>query len=252
MIYRYRTGTERNRNEPVPNHDTVPFRVPVQCIPSRPEYYRTGTIPERYRYNPFRCPALGGGVGGEENIYLLCKKLCDDGLADPDGSDLFIPLWHQKASQRAEGVILWDYHVICVQKKRNENSSSLVWDLDSSLPFPSPLGTYVTDSIRPSIQIFSEFKRFFRVVHAPIFLRHFASDRRHMKDSAGNWIAEPPSHEAIVAEDGAVHNLNEYITVSPDDVVKNVEADTVNVVFSEKLGVVIGEDDLLGFFSLIS
>uniref|UniRef100_M1CLS6 Protein N-terminal glutamine amidohydrolase n=2 Tax=Solanum TaxID=4107 RepID=M1CLS6_SOLTU len=73
-----------------------------------------------------------------------------------------------------------------------------------------------------------------------------------MKDSAGNWIAEPPSHEAIVAEDGAVHNLNEYITVSPDDVVKNVEADTVNVVFSEKLGVVIGEDDLLGFFSLIS
>ncbi|KAG5592537.1 hypothetical protein H5410_043051 [Solanum commersonii] len=46
-----RTGTERNRNEPVPiygisgpNHDTVPFRIPVQCIPSRPEYYRTGTV----------------------------------------------------------------------------------------------------------------------------------------------------------------------------------------------------------------
>ncbi|PHT80687.1 Protein N-terminal glutamine amidohydrolase [Capsicum annuum] len=185
----------------------------------------------------------------EENIYLLCKKLCDDGLADPDGSDLFIifisnekkqiPLWHQKASQRAEGVILWDYHVICLQNKRDEKSSSLVWDLDSSLPFPSPLGTYVAESIRPSIQIFSEFKRFFRVVHAPIFLRHFASDRRHMKDSAGNWIAKPPSHEAIVAKDGAVHNLNEYITVSPDDVVIDVGADTVNVVFSDKLGVVI-------------
>ncbi|PHT54466.1 Protein N-terminal glutamine amidohydrolase [Capsicum baccatum] len=198
----------------------------------------------------------------EENIYLLCKKLCDDGLADPDGSDLFvifisnekkqIPLWHQKASQRAEGVILWDYHVICLQKKRDEKSSSLVWDLDSSLPFPSPLGTYVAESIRPSIQIFSEFKRFFRVVHAPIFLRHFASDRRHMKDSAGNWIAEPPSHEAIVAKDGAVHNLNEYITVSPDDVVIDVGADTVNVVFSDKLGVVVGENDLFGFFSLIS
>ncbi|WMV23849.1 hypothetical protein MTR67_017234 [Solanum verrucosum] len=126
-------------------------------------------------------------------ILSLSLSLCFFGGGE-------IPLWHQKASQRAEGVILWDYHVICVQKKRNENSSSLVWDLDSSLPFPSPLGTYVADSIRPSIQIFSEFKRFFRVVHAPIFLRHFASDRRHMKDSAGNWIAEPPSHEAIVAE----------------------------------------------------
>ena len=26
-----------------------------------------------------------------------------------------IPLWHQRASHRADGVILWDYHVICVQ-----------------------------------------------------------------------------------------------------------------------------------------
>ncbi|KAJ8565073.1 hypothetical protein K7X08_001533 [Anisodus acutangulus] len=145
-----------------------------------------------------------------------------------------IPLWHQKASQRAEGVILWDYHVICVQKKRNENSSFLVWDFDSSLPSPSPLGSYVAESIRPSIQIFSQFTR------------------RHMKDSAGNWIAQPPSHEAIVAEDAAVHNLNEYNTVSPEDIMKNVEADTVIVVFSEKLGVVAGENDLLGFFSLIS
>ncbi|XP_027771935.1 protein N-terminal glutamine amidohydrolase isoform X2 [Solanum pennellii] len=169
------------------------------------EVRSSATVPSlqvpTFHHTPYYC---------EENIYLLCKKLCDDGLADPDGSDLFvifisnekkqIPLWHQKASQRAEGVILWDYHVICVQKKRNENSSSLVWDLDSSLPFPSSLGTYVADSIRPSIQIFSEFKRFFRVVHAPIFLRHFASDRRHMKDSAGNWTADPPSYEAIVAE----------------------------------------------------
>jgi len=42
--------------------------------------------------------------------------------------------------------------------------------------------------------------RFFRVVHAPIFRRSFASDRRHMKDSAGNWIAQPPPYEPIVAE----------------------------------------------------
>lgn len=26
-----------------------------------------------------------------------------------------IPLWHQRASHRADGVILWDYHAICVQ-----------------------------------------------------------------------------------------------------------------------------------------
>lgn len=37
-------------------------------------------------------------------------------------------------------------------------------------------------------------------MHAPIFLRCFASDRRHMKDSHGNWIEDPPPHEPIVAE----------------------------------------------------
>lgn len=42
--------------------------------------------------------------------------------------------------------------------------------------------------------------RYFRVVHAPIFLSSFASDRRHMKDSTGNWIAEPPAYDPIVAE----------------------------------------------------
>lgn len=42
--------------------------------------------------------------------------------------------------------------------------------------------------------------RVFRVVHAPLFLRFFASDRRHMKDPAGDWIAQPPPYEPIVAE----------------------------------------------------
>lgn len=98
-----------------------------------------------------------------------------------------VPLWNQKASHRADGVVLWDYHVICVQvrtclsmseyllkrigndstimcfvvfqKKKDGNSSHLVWDLDSSLPFPSPLSSYIAETIRPSFPLFSEFKR---------------------------------------------------------------------------------------------
>ncbi|XP_024032434.1 protein N-terminal glutamine amidohydrolase, partial [Morus notabilis] len=98
-----------------------------------------------------------------------------------------VPLWRQKASNRADGAVLWDYHVICIQRK--SGLPPLVWDLDSSLPFPSPLTTYVSETIRPSFSLFSEYQRFFRIVHAPIFLRSFASDRRHMKDSSGNWTA---------------------------------------------------------------
>lgn len=42
--------------------------------------------------------------------------------------------------------------------------------------------------------------RLFRVIHAPEFLRSFASDRSHMKDPEGNWIQLPPKYEPIVAE----------------------------------------------------
>ncbi|KAL4585016.1 hypothetical protein LXL04_009629 [Taraxacum kok-saghyz] len=70
-------------------------------------------------------------IFSEENVYLLCKKLCADGVDDV--SDLFVifisnenkhvPLWHQKASHRADGIILWDYHVICIQLKLSRQCS---------------------------------------------------------------------------------------------------------------------------------
>ncbi|GMY18857.1 protein N-terminal glutamine amidohydrolase isoform X1 [Fagus crenata] len=196
----------------------------------------------------------------EENVYFLCKKLCESGIADAEGKDLFvvflsnekkqIPLWNQRASHRADGVVLWDYHVICVQRRKESDTPLVVWDLDSSLPFPSPLSSYVPETFQPSFQLFSEYQRFYRIVHAPIFLRGFASDRRHMKDSVGNWTAEPPKYEPIVAEDGAVHNLNEYNEIHAADVMTNA-GDSLNAVFTERLGVVINESQLEEFFKQI-
>ncbi|KAH9679130.1 protein N-terminal glutamine amidohydrolase [Citrus sinensis] len=224
----------------------------------------------QFQHTPYYC---------EENVYLLCKKLCANGTAEADGSDLFvvfisnekkqalhgsgnflgskrtgkkIPLWHQKASQRADGVVLWDYHVICVQRKKGGDSPCLVWDLDSSLPFPTPLAPYVSETIQPSFQLFSEYQRFFRIVHAPVFLRCFASDRRHMKDSAGNWIAQPPAYEPIVAEDKTEHNLNEYNEIRAAEVSVNVEPDLINAVYTNKLGVVLSENQLEEFFTQVS
>ncbi|TYJ18557.1 hypothetical protein E1A91_A09G131800v1 [Gossypium mustelinum] len=186
-----------------------------------------------FNHTPFYC---------EENVYFLCKKLCSSQIADAQGSDLFvvfisndnkqIPLWHQKASHRADGVILWDYHVICVQRKK-DGGTHLVWDLDSSLPFPCPLATYVSETIRPSFQLFSEFQR------------------RHMKDSEGNWTAQPPPYEPIVAEDGSVHNLNEYMEIRAADVLTDLPPELTSAVFGQKHGVVIGEAHLEELFSQI-
>lgn len=206
-----------------------------------------------FHHTPFYC---------EENVYLLCKKLCSDGIANSEGSDLFvafisnekkhIPLWNQKASQRADGVILWDYHVICIQTNQG-GGLPLVWDLDSTLPFPSPLPSYVSETIRPSFQLFSDYNRLFRIVHAPIFLRCFASDRRHMKGSDGLWIEQPPPHQPIVAQDGTVHNLNEYFNISTSEAAVDVRTDSVkDALFTQKHGVVIKENQLEELFSQIS
>ncbi|CAL5420834.1 unnamed protein product [Camellia sinensis] len=138
---------------------------------------------------------------GEENVYLLCKKLCTSGVADAEGSDLFVvfvsnekkqvPLWHQKASQRADGVILWDYHAICIQFQSS-------WE------------------------------------------KQLCDLRRHMKDSVGNWIAQPPAYEAIVGEDGTVHSLNEYIEISTAGLAKDIGVDLIDAVHSQKLGILGG------------
>ncbi|KAH9648396.1 protein N-terminal glutamine amidohydrolase [Citrus sinensis] len=201
----------------------------------------------QFQHTPYYC---------EENVYLLCKKLCANGTAEADGSDLFVVFISnekkQACSQRADGVVLWDYHVICVQRKKGGDSPCLVWDLDSSLPFPSPLAPYVSETIQPSFQLFSEYQRFFRIVHAPVFLRCFASDRRHMKDSAGNWIAQPPAYEPIVAEDKTAHNLNEYNEIRADEVSVNVEPDLIHAVYTNKLGVVLSENQLEEFFAQVS
>ncbi|KGN59349.1 protein N-terminal glutamine amidohydrolase isoform X1 [Cucumis sativus] len=204
----------------------------------------------QFRHTPFYC---------EENVYFLCKKLCTNRLADAEGADLFvvfisnekkqIPLWHQKASKRADGLVLWDYHVICIQRKIEGEFPFLVWDLDSTLHLPLPLGSYVSQAIRPSFQISPEYQRLFRIIHAPILFRHFASDRRHMKDSNGNWMAKPPDYEAIVAEDGTMHNLYEYMEIKTGDVYSNKTIDVKDAVFSQKLGAVA--NNLEEFFTQI-
>ncbi|WOK99105.1 protein N-terminal glutamine amidohydrolase isoform X2 [Canna indica] len=195
----------------------------------------------------------------EENVYMLCKNLCKVGVADQMGTDLFVvfisneekmvPLWHQKASKRNDGMILWDYHVICIQRRRGK-VFDFVWDLDSNLPFPSPLNMYFSEAIRPMNPPDLAITRLFRVVHAPIFLRCFASDRSHMKDALGNLLALPPDHEPITAVDGTKNNLDKYIQMREADTLSILD-DLTHGVFSNEYGVVVTETMLEWFFSQI-
>ncbi|WVZ98350.1 hypothetical protein U9M48_043806 [Paspalum notatum var. saurae] len=130
---------------------------------------------------------------------------------------------------------------------RSKGVVDFVWDLDSDLPFPCPFIQYVSDAIQPLSFGNSIYSRLFRVIHAPVFLRSFASDRSHMKDPKGNWIELPPKYEPIMAEDGTTNNLNEYITMSVEDVA-DLES-MVNDIYCNKHGVLVNETILPKFFS---
>ena len=77
-------------------------------------------------------------------------------------------------------VLVWDYHVIVLLAL--PDSPPLIYDLDSTLPFPTPGPLFTADVLRdPSRYRLPEIPRRFRVVSYPHFRARFASDRRHMK-----------------------------------------------------------------------
>lgn len=41
-----------------------------------------------------------------------------------------VPIWRQQASEREDGLVVWDYHVVAIAQT-NEGSSFSVFDLDS-------------------------------------------------------------------------------------------------------------------------
>ncbi len=156
-----------------------------------------------------------------------------------------MPIWRQRASSRENGLVTWDYHVICLQRRPADadgGAASLAWDLDTTLPFPCAFDRYFREAIRPNAQLHFEFfrclawepagssparrrprraahpaaaaaaraRRRYRVVGAAAYLRGFASNRQHMLKEDGSWKAPPPDYPCVVAQDGATMNLHRY------------------------------------------
>jgi hypothetical protein len=75
-----------------------------------------------------------------------------------------------------------------------------------------------------------------RVIEAPLYLKHFSSDRMHMYNAeTDSWNAPPPTYPCIQT-DGVKSNLKQYI-------------DMTNCTADEKLGVVLTLDQLRQRFS---
>lgn len=154
----------------------------------------------------------------EENVWKLCKKMRSSNdqfkycyavfISNPTRT---IPIWCQQSSQDPHHrPVVWDYHVILVFC---DATQSLVYDLDTVLPFPVSFNDYVSRGFRSDNDLKQNFKRFFRVIEASTFLETFASDRSHMHDEKGNYMHSPPSYPCIIASDGQTNNLDDFVNV---------------------------------------
>mmetsp|Transcript_223 Transcript_223/g.300 ORF Transcript_223/g.300 Transcript_223/m.300 type:complete len:283 (-) Transcript_223:62-910(-) len=96
---------------------------------------------------------------------------------------------------------------------REQNVSSLIYDLDSCLPFPVDAKIYVQRALRPNADsLSSEFQRKFRVCEAREFMSSFSSDRSHMRGNP----APPPFYPPIQADPEVAMNLDSYVDMNPD------------------------------------
>jgi len=163
----------------------------------------------------------------EENVWHLCKTaIGDSSLESASNYDFFavfisnpakcVPLWMQKVGEpRVSYMVLWDYHVIFLARSLSSDHPSLVFDLDTVLPYPCDAFRYVKEALRPGDALLPRFRQILRVVPAQEFLIHFASDRSHMLNEQGEWLAPPPSYPCIQTKERSM-NLLDFISMRTD------------------------------------
>uniref|UniRef100_A0A9L0T6J9 Protein N-terminal glutamine amidohydrolase n=1 Tax=Equus caballus TaxID=9796 RepID=A0A9L0T6J9_HORSE len=155
------------------------------------------------------------------------RKLARHGGGCPHCRSRPLPAGQPPAGRLRLQQLLLDYHVVLLHV--SSGGQSFIYDLDTVLPFPCPFDIYVEDAFKSDEDIHPQFRSFgfqliisrgffdrkFRVIRADSYLKNFASDRSHMKDSSGNWREPPPSYPCIETGDSKM-NLNDFISMDPE------------------------------------
>ena len=123
---------------------------------------------------------------------------------------------NQKAGRDEDGLVVWDYHVILILQQ-GANSTAVVYDLDTRLPFPVSFPEYCRATFGDSEEaIMEKFHRKFRVVAGAEYLVTLSSDRRHMRQEEA-WLAAPPPWPCIRGCRDSDHNLDTFINMEPGE-----------------------------------
>lgn len=159
------------------------------------------------RYQPFYC---------EENVWQLAHQRRDEPgerfvvfISNPTKS---CALWAQKAAPSPAQPVIWDYHVILIERTKGQVQ---VLDLDTTLGMPLLLQDYLarTFATPPGLpeHMRAQIAPHFRVVPAARFLACFASDRSHMLTEDG--YQQPPPPWPCIQTNGAQMNLMRFVDV---------------------------------------
>ncbi len=156
-----------------------------------------------FRYTPFYC---------EENVWHLCLEPRLDGMRKVvvfiSNAQRNCLLWHQKAADKPDAPVFWDYHAILLCQEGGWD----VWDLDTVLGCPISAGDYIARTFDPPSAIFGQSLRF-RVVPCEEYVQTFCSDRSHMRSTNG-WSAPPPPWPPITPRKG--RRLKEFLDMNSD------------------------------------
>jgi hypothetical protein len=120
----------------------------------------------------------------EENIWWLARSMVDEGydINDIDvlyycNSDKSILVFNQRARDRGQPM-LWDYHVVL---QLTVDDQVFIYDLDTRLDFPSHRPDYLRNTFPVQSLIPRHYRTWVRCIPAQEYVRHFCSDRSHMK-----------------------------------------------------------------------
>jgi len=165
-----------------------------------------------YLYTPLFC---------EENIWQLIHSVSSGDIAISKLWCLFITNPRHKVlllNQQAAALnqpIIWDYHVILLA---DINHQSVIFDFDSRLGFVTPLDKYLTGTFtffnKELHELPEEFIPYIRKIPAQSYLKHFYSDRSHMK----NQITASEYPPWPVINKGKTHctPLRDYLNLKSD------------------------------------
>lgn len=108
--------------------------------------------------------------------------------------------------------MIWDYHVIAVVMDPTRVAPPMVYDLDTTLPFPCPFEVYVAGTFPWEEQeLPPQYRWRCRVVTAQALFASFASDRSHMRLPGDKWQAPPPTEDPIKTVSATNNLFDEWL-----------------------------------------